>query len=128
MKHLIALSIVFSLLAGCASPNQSAYRTLGSIGVAATSAMEGWAAWANAGKADADEIKTVEAAYRDYQRAYKLATSAAAIAAQTGDANASAKSIQILVAAQSKLIEAITAALPDKEAADLIKALAAISN
>lgn len=70
---LLALAMV--ALAGCKTPEQGAYRTIGTISVSVDAAMNGWGDYVRAGKATDTEQASVRAGYEKYQttmRATKL--------------------------------------------------------
>lgn len=67
MRTNLALVALWALLIGCASPETTAYRIIGSTIITVDSAMKGWGDWVRAGKATrGDEVK-VKAAYEHYQ-------------------------------------------------------------
>lgn len=66
------LSILFAvLLAGCATTEQSAYRTIGTITIAVDGAMNGWGDYVRSGQASATQEASVRSAYGQYQNAMR---------------------------------------------------------
>jgi hypothetical protein len=118
---LILLSSVLCPLAlsACSTPLRTSYATVGTLGVTAHSAMLAWADWCKAGKADADEIATVERAYRAYAAAYNLAVDAGKSCASANDGSALALLVRGMAALESDLVNAVMERLPESRAAAL---------
>jgi Mrp family chromosome partitioning ATPase len=72
MRQLFSLLLLAALL-GCATPEQSAYRTIGTITVSVDGTMNGWGDFVRAGHAEPADEARVKAAYERYQSAMRLA-------------------------------------------------------
>lgn len=112
MKQLSMMMLAVVLTAGCSTPQRTAYQAVGAVGITARAAMEGWAAWARTGKADADEIKTVERAYRAYAVAYRLAIDAGKASVGGADAGALATAVRVVAACEADVVKLVMQFLP----------------
>lgn len=113
------LALVLLVQACATSQNRSAYQAAGVTKVTAEAAMEGWAAWCQAGKADADEIKTVEKAYRAYVLAQDLVVDAGKATVGTADSGKLETLIKVAAACQADVVALVLKLLPAELAAKL---------
>jgi hypothetical protein len=72
LHHYLSLLLLAALL-GCATPEQTAYRTIGVITASVDGAMNGWGDYVRSGAATADEQARVRQAYERYQATMRLA-------------------------------------------------------
>ncbi|MHB9009595.1 MAG: hypothetical protein ACYDC1_22000, partial [Limisphaerales bacterium] len=77
---LLVSALIFS---GCASFEQTAYRSLGTTTTLVDGAMNGWGDWVRAGQATAGDEAQVRAAYEHYQLA--MAAARSTVLATTAD-------------------------------------------
>lgn len=75
MKHIRQFFslILLAALLGCATPEQGAYRTIGTITVSVDTSMNVWGDAVRAGRTSPDDQARVRAAYEHYQSAMRLA-------------------------------------------------------
>jgi Mrp family chromosome partitioning ATPase len=71
--HKLFSLLVLAAMLGCATPEQGAYRVIGTITYSVDGAMNGWGDYVRAGLATADDQAKVKAAYERYQSAMRLA-------------------------------------------------------
>lgn len=116
---LAALAGAMVLTACATSSNRSAYQAAGVVKVTAEAAMEGWAAWARAGKADADEIRAVEKAYRAYALAQNLVVDAGKATAGSADKTRLQVALQVAAACEADVVALVVKFLPPDLAAKL---------
>lgn len=72
-RLLLTLGILCALAVGCANPEQTAYRVIGTTIVSVDAAMNGWGDYVRAGKATPEEQMSVRTAYEKYQNAKRAA-------------------------------------------------------
>jgi hypothetical protein len=75
-RYIAVLSVVFAFAIGCATLEQSAYRSIGSVAVTVDASMQAWGDVVRAGQATAEQEATVRAVYVRYQAAMRTAQSA----------------------------------------------------
>ncbi|MBI5683573.1 MAG: hypothetical protein HZC54_00700 [Verrucomicrobia bacterium] len=109
---LAALASALVLSACATSQNRAAYQAAGAVKISAEAAMEGWAAWCKAGKADADEIRTVEKAYRAYAAAQNLAVDAGKATVGTSDAGKLQTMLKVAAACEADVVALVLKFLP----------------
>lgn len=68
--------LAFCLLLGCASPEQGAYRSIGTIATLVDGSMNGWGDYVRAGLASTQDEVLVKGMYEDYQEAMSIAKGA----------------------------------------------------
>lgn len=71
--HQFFSLLLLAALLGCATPEQGAYRVIGSIVVTVDGTMNGWGDYVRAGLSTPDEEAQVKAAYERYQATMRLA-------------------------------------------------------
>ena len=75
-RYIAVLCVVFAFAIGCATLEQSAYRSIGSVAVTVDAAMNSWGDWVRAGQSAPEQEATVRVAYARYQSAMRTANSA----------------------------------------------------
>jgi hypothetical protein len=103
IKINLLLACLF-VLAGCASLETNAYRTIGSTAVTVDAAMRGWGDYVRAGKATPANQVAVKGAYLRYQTAMTVAQQAVIVYKANGDKVTFQTSIDMLNAAKDVLI------------------------
>lgn len=117
---LLAALAGAAVLTACSAPsNRTAYQAAGVVKVTAESAMEGWAAWARAGKAAADEIRAVEKAYRAYVLAQNLVVDAGKATVGSADKTKLQVALQVAAACEADVVALVVKFLPPDLAAKL---------
>ncbi|MCX6908222.1 MAG: hypothetical protein NTY01_09290 [Verrucomicrobia bacterium] len=108
------------ICAGCNTPPETvAYRALGTIGVTASAAHDAWKAYAETGRASAEERAHVSAFWNQYCAAFSLACDAAKTASASKDLTAFQIAAKALENCETSLIAVVKQYLP----ADLSAAL-----
>lgn len=75
-KIVLLLPLLFLLMTGCASLEQNAYRTVGSVTITVDAAMQAFGAHVRSGASNAEEQAAVRALYERYQASMKVAKAA----------------------------------------------------
>ena len=75
-KYFAVLSVVFAFAIGCATLEQSAFRSIGSVSVTVDAAMSGWGDWVRDGQATPQQEDMVRVLYGKYQASMRTANSA----------------------------------------------------
>lgn len=116
----LCVVMMLALMAiGCASAQRISYQAVGTAGVTANAAMNAWADYCKTGKADADEIKTVEGVYRTYVIAYNLAIDIGKASVGSNDTSALQAAIKAMAACEANLVQLVLQLLPADLAAKL---------
>ena len=77
MNTRISIAIIaVCLLVGCASPEQGAYRSIGTIATLVDGSMSGWGDYVRAGLASTQDEILVRGMYNEYQEAMSIAKGA----------------------------------------------------
>lgn len=77
LSMAIPAFIAAPVLTGCSTPEQTAYRSIGSIAATVDGAMQGWGEWVRAGRATDGQQAQVRKAYGEYQAVMRVARVAA---------------------------------------------------
>ena len=105
---------------GCGTTaQQSAYQAVGTLGVTAAAAMQGWADWAKSGKATDSQILTVEKAYRAYVNAYNVMVDAGKATVGSQNTAALQTAVQVVAACEADVVSLVMQFLPPDVAAKL---------
>ena len=109
MKYITSLILAITLIvAGCKSPDQAAYRTIGTIAQAVDVGMKTYGDAYRAGLINSDEQARVKAAYEHYQQAMRIARAAVTTAkAAPQDQSSFTTAMQSVEAASADLISII---------------------
>lgn len=84
-NYLILLPLLFVLMTGCASLEQNAYRTVGSVTITVEAARAAFIDYVNTGKSNAEEQAGVRALYERYQASMRVMKSAVMKYRETGN-------------------------------------------
>lgn len=116
---LAALMLSPLSFTGCANPEQTAYRTLGTIGVTANTAHNVWTAYVARGGAKPEQIAMVRQLWASYCAAFSLACDAGKTASQSHDVSGLQIALNALTNCEADLISAVKQFLPTADAAIL---------
>lgn len=113
--------LIFGTASGCkTSPEDIAYKTVGTINITASSAMEGWLDYKNSRtNVPPAQIAAVKAAWDKFYAANQAAKVAIVAFKTNTDTNALNKSIAVVSAAQAEVIGLVLQFLPASKAAAL---------
>lgn len=107
------------MVAGCASTQRISYQAVGTAGVTANAAMNAWADYCKTGKADADEVKTVEGVYRTYVIAYNLVIDIGKATVGSNDTTELQAAMKAMAACEANLVQLVLKLLPSDLSAKL---------
>lgn len=103
-NYLLTLSLVASLLIGCATWQDSAGKTLATTAQTVDSAMKGWALYAVRVNPPVTEQIKVRSAYGQYTNSFDVALKAYNLAVLTTNQNVWQASSSVLTASQTALL------------------------
>jgi hypothetical protein len=69
----VLIGAIAAFATGCKTPEQGAYRTIGTVAVSVDAAMNGWGDYVRAGKANPEQEMKVRDGYAKYQSAMRVA-------------------------------------------------------
>lgn len=105
LSALVLIGSIAVFATGCKTPEQGAYRTIGTVSVSVDAAMNGWGDYVRAGKATPEQEIKVKAGYVKYQTAMRVAKiTVASYKAQPDGATRLNSAVDALSAAGSEIV------------------------
>lgn len=105
LTALVLIGSIAVFATGCKTPEQGAYRTIGTVSVSVDAAMNGWGDYVRAGKATPEQEAKVKAGYVKYQSAMRVAKiTVASYRAQPDGASRLNAAVDALAASGSEIV------------------------